>query len=30
MGTTITDSDIELKMKFSRIKCLKDRLMYNK
>ena len=29
MGTTITDLDIELKMKNSRIKNLEDRLMYN-
>ena len=30
MGTTITDLDIELKMKISRIKYLEDGLMYNK
>ena len=29
MGTTITDLDIELKMKICRIKYLEDRLMYN-
>ena len=30
MGTTITDMDIKLKMKISRIKYLEDRLMCNK
>ena len=30
MGTTVTDIDIELKMKSSRIKNLEVRLMYNK
>ena len=30
MGATITDIDIELKTKISRIKYLEDRLMYNK
>ena len=30
MGTTITDLDLELKMKSSRINYLEDRLMYNK
>ena len=30
MGTTITDLDIELKLKISRIKYLEVRLMYNK
>ena len=29
MGTTITDADMELKMKISRLKYLEDRLMYN-
>ena len=30
MSPTITDIDIELKMKIGRIKYLEDRLMYNK
>ena len=29
MGTTITDLDIELKMKISRIKCLESKNSYN-
>ena len=30
MGSTMTDMDIELKTKISRIKNLEDRLIYNK
>ena len=29
MGTTITDLDMELKMKISRIKCLESKNLYN-
>ena len=30
MGTTVTDIDIELKLKINRNKYLEDRLMYNR